>query len=294
MDPARWRRVAALLPTRLTVLDVGARAGVESQWALFGQHVRAYGFEPDVAECERLNRSTEQAVEYVPLALGPTAGEMPFYVTEDPFCSSLFPPIERLADERPRLAQMRTREVIKVHTQTIDEWTRESGIDRVDHLKLDAQGAELAILEGALGTLKIVRSVKLEVQFNQLYENVPLFGDVDRFLREHGFELWRLGELSHCSVGERGLSVAVPEILDYDSRRLEISASGGQLLWANAYYVRKETTRPSERISWDDAVRDACLAVAHHYEDLGEMSLRRASEGAPSDARPALMAVAAQ
>jgi hypothetical protein len=97
----RWRQVASLLPVPITVLDVGARAGIEGQWAGLGEHLTAYCFEPDVAECDRLNQNSAGTVQYVPLAIGASADSVPFYVTHDPFCSSLFPPIERLARERP-------------------------------------------------------------------------------------------------------------------------------------------------------------------------------------------------
>ncbi len=289
-DPSTWTRIAALLPSPITVADIGARGGVEDHWSRFGAHIRAYGFEPDEAECERLNRSDGQIAEYIPIAVGSTTGDRRFYVTRDPLCSSLFPPIERLASERPRLAEMRVDRITTVHTQTIDNWVRKHGVGRLDHLKLDAQGAELAILEGSARSLGAVRSIKLEVQFNRLYEGAPLFGQIDLFLRERGFVLWRLGELSHCGFVGVSVRSEVPEILDYDSRRLEVLAGGGQLLWANAYYVRRETAQLSGHIDWEDSVRDAFLAQTHRYTDLAEVSLRRSLPGAPSEARAVIRA----
>jgi FkbM family methyltransferase len=282
-DSATWQRIAALLPAPLTVVDIGARGGVEDQWAALGPHVEVYAFEPDDVECDRLNERPAQGATYIPLAVGSSSGRRSFYVTQDPFCSSLFPPIERLARERPRLAEMRIERVITIQTRTIDDWMREGHISRLDHLKLDAQGAELEILEGAAHSLRKARSVKLEVQFNQLYEGTPLFGEIDLYLRERGFELWRLSELSHCGF-EVSVDTQVPETFDYDSRRVEVRAGGGQLLWANAYYIRRETARLSQNVEWDDALRDACLAQAHHYSDLAEVSLRRSLVAAPREA----------
>jgi FkbM family methyltransferase len=278
-----WECITAQLPLPLTVVDIGARGGVENRWSQFGTSIRLYGFEPDETECDRLNHGDDRVATYIPIALGSSTGEQRFYVTNDPFCSSLFSPIDELVRERPRLTEMSVKEVTTIQTQTIDDWVDQSGIGDLDHMKIDAQGAELAILEGSARSLGSVRSLNLEVQFSRLYKGTPLFGDIDLFLRERGFVLWRLGELSHCGFDNASANFEVPEIFNYDSRRVDVSTGGGQLLWANAYYVRQETARPSQRIDWGDAIRDACLAQAHHYSDLAEISLRRSLSEAPSE-----------
>jgi FkbM family methyltransferase len=290
---AIWQRIVAQLPLPLTAIDIGARGGVEDHWSQFGTGVRIYGFEPDEKECDRLNHGDDRVATYIPLALGSSAGEQRFYITKDPFCSSLFPPNDELVRERPRLTDMSVREVATIQTQTIDDWVRQSGIGDLGYMKIDAQGAELAILEGSARSLGTVRSLNLEVQFSRLYEDTPLFGDIDLFLRERGFVLWRLGELSHCGFDNASTSFQVPEIFNYDSRRVDISAGGGQLLWANAYYVRRETAQLSQPIDWSDAIRDACLAQAHHYGDLAEVCLRRSLPAAPNDAQAIVRAALA-
>ena len=41
----------------VTIVDVGARWGFNSEWAVFGEHLKVYCFEPDEEECRRLNAS---------------------------------------------------------------------------------------------------------------------------------------------------------------------------------------------------------------------------------------------
>jgi FkbM family methyltransferase len=285
-----WRDVVSLIEVPLVVIDVGARAGIDESWLAFAPHVQLYGFEPDAAECARLNASADASTEYVSVALWSAAGDVPFYVTQDPMCSSLYPPIEELAVERPRLAHSRTRTCTTIAVRTLDDWARERAIERVDCLKLDAQGAELAILRGGVDVLRRVRAVKTEVQFNAQYEGVPLFADVDSHMRAQGFALWRLSALSHC--GFAGTHNAnIPEYLDYDEERVSLTGGGGQLLWADAYFVRDEVCHLSAEIDWQDAIRDACLAVAHGYVDLAEASVLRSLATAPAPVGDILRAV---
>jgi FkbM family methyltransferase len=273
-DPEAWRQVASLLATPLVTIDVGARAGIGDPLVALAPNTRIYGFEPNAEECARLNESAAPTVEYIPIALWSMTGQQTFHIAEDPMCSSIYPPVEALAAERPRLELMRTRERTTIEVRTIDDWAQERGVDRLDYAKLDAQGAELAILQGAERMLTGVRAVKIEVQFNPLYEGVPIFGEVDRHLRVQGFQLWRLSELSHCGFAGAG-NPQIPEHLDYNDQRVHLIGGGGQLLWGDAYFVREETCRLSSEIGWEDSIRDACLAWIHGYMDLAQASLRR-------------------
>jgi FkbM family methyltransferase len=65
----------------------------------------------------------------------------------------------------------------------------------IDILKLDLQGYELEALKGAERSLPSTKLILIEVEFVPLYENQPLFGDIDVFLREQGFSLLNLYEL---------------------------------------------------------------------------------------------------
>jgi hypothetical protein len=41
----------------LRLFDVGARGGIDARWRPFYRYIEAVGFEPDPAECDRLNPS---------------------------------------------------------------------------------------------------------------------------------------------------------------------------------------------------------------------------------------------
>src|SRR5215204_5969817 len=45
-----------LVADRLRLFDVGARGGIDPRWRPFHRYIEVVGFEPDPAECDRLNR----------------------------------------------------------------------------------------------------------------------------------------------------------------------------------------------------------------------------------------------
>ena len=72
----------------------------------------------------------------------------------------------------------------------------ESIIDHeIDILKMDLQGYELEALKGSENVLHEIKLILLEVEFIPLYENQPLFGDLDVFLRGKGFNFHNFYDL---------------------------------------------------------------------------------------------------
>ncbi len=69
----------------------------------------------------------------------------------------------------------------------------------MDAIKVDTQGSELEILEGAKETLRSVNLIEIEVTFNPKYDGQPLFAEVDQFLRSQGFVLWKFSSETHYS-----------------------------------------------------------------------------------------------
>jgi len=229
--------LAVWLDEPLVVVDVGARWGVGERWRRFGPRVRVVGFDPDEEECARLaaTEPDDGMVTYVAAALAAQAGAKTLHTTVEPACSSLYPPIEELVVRRPELGVIRPAGTKQVRLETLDGWLATSDIEGVDVLKLDTQGSELGVLEGAEQALESVRLLEIEVEFNELYSGQPLFGDVDRFLRDRGFVLWRLHHLVHYGLDEvEASSVTVADQHFFDSRPVSVPGEGGQLFWGHA------------------------------------------------------------
>jgi len=54
-------------------------------------------------------------------------------------------------------------------------------------MKMDVQGAELEVLNGAVGQLASVDCVKLELSFDQYYRGQSTCADLVGLLQDHGF-----------------------------------------------------------------------------------------------------------
>ena len=174
----------------LTVLDVGARGGPDPRWDLLGQDCHVVGVEADPQEAERLSKE-RFPVRWSCLcaALG-KADETPatLFVTRKPGCCSLLPPNSEFLAQFPYGENFRVEKTIPITLTTVDTLCAQQAITP-DVLKLDTQGTELDILQGATRVLENVVMIESEVEFNPLYVGQPLFGDLDAYLRTRGFVL---------------------------------------------------------------------------------------------------------
>lgn len=222
----------------LVVLDIGARWGVFESWSQFVPDVQVTGFEPDAAECARLNAKAPDWVRYYPIALGRSESEGTLVVTVEPACSSLYEPRIDLISHVPQLGIMTPVERQPVGLVALDNFMDQSRHTPAQVLKLDTQGSELDVLKGAEHTLESVELIEVEVEFNEMYQGQPLFADVDSFLRRRGFELWRLGPIVHYASPAMA-DVPTARMETFFTDRLASATDGaGQLFWAQAYYLK--------------------------------------------------------
>jgi FkbM family methyltransferase len=279
--------IAGLLERPVVAIDVGCRDGVRPAWRELRPNALLVGFDPDPAECARLNEAAGASAQerYEPLALAARAGEATLYLTADPQSSSLYPPDPGAVRRYPELWRHEPRGTQTILTTTLDCWARDADIGRIDALKVDVQGAELDVLRGGEQSLESVRVIETEVEFQGLYQGQPLFTDVDRFLRERGFSLWRLREIHHCGLSPAARAEPVFGVGDY----VEHTRLGGQIAWANAVYVRDELADAQRPLTWLVRARDACVASIFGFPELVELALGEAVGTAPEPAKATLL-----
>lgn len=178
----------------LTLLDVGARGGLQPNWRAARRHLRLVGFEPDPAEHARLAAQADpKRALYINAAVGPQRDEVVLNVGRNPGTSSLLAPNLEFLRAFPNAERFETVMKVPIAADRLDSLLAAHGVHDADFLKIDTQGAELGILEGARETLeRALFGVELEVQFAPLYEAQPSFGALDDYLRALGFQLFDL------------------------------------------------------------------------------------------------------
>lgn len=268
------------LDVPLTLVDVGARWGMPKRWDALGGHAVALCFEPDADETALLAAQAPDHVTYIPIALGaPGQSVATLHVTEQPACSSVYAPIESLHDYYPALSEIRTVRKVDLPLQTLDAVLMERCISSVDSVKLDTQGSELDILRGGVNALKDCALVDVEVEFNPIYHGQPLFCDVDRFMRDHGFVLWRLSDICHYATSEeRAPKINVMLAFSPPQEIYNLPYRGGQIFWGQAQYIRADYYPRTADITLDlrVAIRAAAVVGTSGFWDLAVEILSKA------------------
>jgi FkbM family methyltransferase len=257
----------------IVVLDVGCRWGFADKFSedINNGRLKIYGFDPDSQECKNLEGkySDLHNVKLVPVGLADFVGSKTLYFTKEPACSSLYEPISRLTELYPALDCAKTMKKIEVEVTTLDSWCEKEALSKADYIKIDTQGSELDILKGGVSILKTTRFLEVEVEFNRIYEKQPIFSDVDKFLREQGFVLWRLSNLAHYSMGTESEMIIGKDYINYDDYIYANDARGGQLFWADAFYVREDIVNLNYANTDQSTINnDALIAKRLGFTDL--------------------------
>ena len=205
----------------LVLIDVGASGGLESNWKPARKYLQVVGFEPDMREYANLVKKEDNNIKYLNTGLHKEKTALNYYLTRKQQTSSIFKPNTKFLNKFPEIERFDITEMTKIEADTIDNQFKIHKISEADFIKIDTQGSELFILQGAVETLRnYVFGLEVEVEFVELYQNQPLFSDVDGFVRKQGFQLFDIqGSYWKRTVGKA-----------YGKNR-------GQLIFGNALYL---------------------------------------------------------
>ena len=222
--------LSRLLPEDLiiTLADVGSAGGLHKRWLRARPKVAGLLFEPREGGTAR--RAGNDII--YPIALGPDAGTATLNVTALANMSSILRPSDALLQSYARkYAHTRIVETFDMPVDTLDALASREGT-QVDALKVDTQGSELGILQGASQCLKsTIFAAEVEVSFFQRYEGQAVFCDIEAFMVEHGFELLDLQRLKRY---RRANSAGI------GNRSLGAGQRAGRLAYGDAIFFLRE------------------------------------------------------
>lgn len=227
----------------IVIVDVGCRWGFADKFIQNKniESMKIYGFDPDAQECERLESMyNNENIKLIPVGLSNQVGKRTLYLTKEPACSSLYKPNKKLTQEYPALDCATEVKQVEVDLSTLDTWAKQENLGFIDYIKIDTQGAELSILHGGEKILPSIRFLEIEVEFNPIYDGQPIFSEVDSYLRKFGFVLWKFSNLVHYSQGVESDVVLKEDSINYDHHRIIHENRGGQVYWADAFYIKKD------------------------------------------------------
>ena len=173
-----------VLPAGGVVLDIGANIGAAAFYlaAKVGPTGRVVAYEPDEVNLEIFRRNLEangspQQIELVPKGVFDREDTLEFFAGGN-YTSSLLKTNYVTGDAEKY-------HVVRIPVTTLDSETTRLGLSRLDFVKMDVEGAEVAALKGARQTLE--RFHPTIIVETHVVNQVSTASEVERLLRELGY-----------------------------------------------------------------------------------------------------------
>lgn len=202
-DPFRDMKVLLAGRKVDVICDIGAHHG-ELAFTLSALYPSAviYSFEPYSKSFDSLKKNVESNPKIQPVnaAISSANGTTELYINVQDSTNAL----SATGEMGKKYQSWKTETVAKetVQTTTLDSWGAQNKIPEIHLLKLDVQGFELHALRGAVQYLQSsVRLIYTEVEFVKIYSENCLYFELEQFLREYGFELFQLYNLTSGEDG---------------------------------------------------------------------------------------------
>ena len=173
------------------VLDVGANTGQFSEKLReTGYHGRIVSFEPlpdafEVIKAKAMRDRWGWAVHN--FALGFREERTMIHVAGNSYSSSILPMLSRHEQSAPHSRYVRD---VEIEVKTLDsifqpEWRSNRDV----FMKVDTQGFEKQVLDGAANSLPFIDTIQLEMSLSPLYDGELPFEDMYGLIREKGYRL---------------------------------------------------------------------------------------------------------
>lgn len=176
------------------VLDVGANAGqfaMDLRQGGYKQKIVSFEPLPDVYPyLESISSKDDNWIVHPRCAVGDRTGEVEINVAANLASSSILPMLETHIASAPHSVYNGKQIVPLVRLDDVVQDYLHSAAR--PFLKIDTQGYEWHVLDGAVNTLDSCKGVLIELSLAPLYEGQPDWKKIIARLEDKGFQLWAL------------------------------------------------------------------------------------------------------
>jgi len=194
----------------LQVIDIGGRGGSLEELEGFREHMHYISFDADAEEAERLSVSLVKEgfnkVNVYPYLIHEKKGLINFNLYKNRAESSMYGPNPVYRDNfRSDFAIDKS---LSLEAVSLDELYAADKITDVDLIKLDTQGSEFNILQGAVHFLDSadILMIESETEFYPMYKDQPLYHDIAALLHQKGYMLLFLNRVYANRSAYKGIS----------------------------------------------------------------------------------------
>ena len=176
------------------IFDIGANTGQ------FGLEVRQRGYEGKIISFEPLTIARKKLLENVSgdiswivhdrTAIGDYMGVIEINISKNSFSSSVLPMLNSHSDVEPNSVYIGSEKTSVITLDSIaDKYLNKSSNC---FIKIDTQGYEWQVLNGAHKTLSKAKGIICELSLLPLYDGQQLWREIIERLEKEGFVLWAL------------------------------------------------------------------------------------------------------
>lgn len=164
-----------------TFIDIGAHKGIVSKTILnLSPEAKIYAFEPIKSLALEIQKKLVN-VEVINAAVGEKDGKITFHKTDYAPASSARPFTKNFEDK------FTLSEDIQAKVVTLDSYFKNKELSHPIVLKIDVQGYEREVLNGAKNLLKQVDIIHIESSLVEVYSGQALFNELHQKLTSAGF-----------------------------------------------------------------------------------------------------------
>lgn len=182
------------------IIDVGASNGVfASKIRKYFPNTLIYSFEPIPDSYRKLVKRFKSDIYFKAfnIALGNTSGKLKFNQNVHVGSSSF---LEMSTLHKEAHPHTKNYSKINVRVDKLDNLINFEDEKLNIFLKLDVQGYERFVIEGADQLLQKVKVIYTEVSFNELYKGQSLINEIIYFLEEKGFKMVGVEDVSRSVI----------------------------------------------------------------------------------------------